>query len=385
MKGISLLGATGSIGTQTIDIIRSNRDQFELVAIAVGKNLELTREIINEFHPKLVSVQNQADAAILQREFAGISKILSGDEGLIEVAVHPDANVFVNAILGSVGLVPTLNAIEAGKTIALANKETLVTAGHIVMARARDRKVPVLPVDSEHSAIFQCLQGERQKNIERLIITASGGSFRDNTREQLLDVTIEEALHHPNWSMGAKITIDSATMMNKGLEVIEAHWLFDQPYDKIDVLLHRESTVHSMVEFHDGSIIAQLGSPDMRIPIQYALTYPERTPTNAARLDLTELGTLHFQKMDFNRYRCLRFAYEAGRRGGTLPVVLNAANEVCVQAFLNGKIKFLEIEDVIEWALENHVPTANPDLDTILSVDQETREIVTKHLVSRFH
>ncbi|NWN97553.1 MAG: 1-deoxy-D-xylulose-5-phosphate reductoisomerase [Bacillus sp. (in: Bacteria)] len=385
MKGISLLGATGSIGTQTIDIIRSNRDQFELVAIAVGKNLELTREIINEFHPKLVSVQNQADAAILQREFAGISKILSGDEGLIDVAVHPDANVFVNAILGSVGLVPTLNAIEAGKTIALANKETLVTAGHIVMARARDRKVPVLPVDSEHSAIFQCLQGERQKNIERLIITASGGSFRDNTREQLLDVTIEEALHHPNWSMGAKITIDSATMMNKGLEVIEAHWLFDQPYDKIDVLLHRESTVHSMVEFHDGSIIAQLGSPDMRIPIQYALTYPERTPTNAARLDLTELGTLHFQKMDFNRYRCLRFAYEAGRRGGTLPVVLNAANEVCVQAFLNGKIKFLEIEDVIEWALENHVPTANPDLDTILSVDQETREIVTKHLVSRFH
>lgn len=385
MKGISLLGATGSIGTQTIDIIRSNRDQFELVAIAVGKNLELTREIINEFHPKLVSVQNQADAAILQREFAGISKILSGDEGLIDVAVHPDANLFVNAILGSVGLVPTLNAIEAGKTIALANKETLVTAGHIVMARARDRKVPVLPVDSEHSAIFQCLQGERQKNIERLIITASGGSFRDNTREQLLDVTIEEALHHPNWSMGAKITIDSATMMNKGLEVIEAHWLFDQPYDKIDVVLHRESTVHSMVEFHDGSIIAQLGSPDMRIPIQYALTYPERTPTNAARLDLTELGTLHFQKMDFNRYRCLRFAYEAGRRGGTLPVVLNAANEVCVQAFLNGKIKFLEIEDVIEWALENHVPTANPDLDTILSVDQETREIVTKHLVSRFH
>lgn len=385
MKGISLLGATGSIGTQTIDIIRSNRDQFELVAIAVGKNLELTREIINEFHPKLVSVQNQADAAILQREFAGISKILSGDEGLIDVAVHPDANLFVNAILGSVGLVPTLNAIEAGKTIALANKETLVTAGHIVMARARDRKVPVLPVDSEHSAIFQCLQGERQKNIERLIITASGGSFRDNTREQLLDVTIEEALHHPNWSMGAKITIDSATMMNKGLEVIEAHWLFDQPYDKIDVLLHRESTVHSMVEFHDGSIIAQMGTPDMRIPIQYALTYPERTPTNAARLDLTELGTLHFQKMDFNRYRCLRFAYEAGRRGGTLPVVLNAANEVCVQAFLNGKIKFLEIEDVIEWALENHVPTANPDLDTILSVDQETREIVTKHLVSRFH
>ncbi|WP_404997047.1 1-deoxy-D-xylulose-5-phosphate reductoisomerase [Caldifermentibacillus hisashii] len=385
MKGISLLGATGSIGTQTIDIIRSNRDQFELVAIAVGKNLELTREIINEFHPKLVSVQNQAEAAILQREYAGISKILSGDEGLIEVAVHPDANVFVNAILGSVGLVPTLNAIEAGKTIALANKETLVTAGHIVMTRARDRKIPVLPVDSEHSAIFQCLQGERQKNVERLIITASGGSFRDKTREELLDVTIEDALHHPNWSMGAKITIDSATMMNKGLEVIEAHWLFDQPYDKIDVLLHRESTVHSMVEFHDGSIIAQMGTPDMRIPIQYALTYPERTPTNAARLDLTELGTLHFQKMDFNRYRCLRFAYEAGRRGGTLPVVLNAANEVCVQAFLNGKIKFLEIEDVIEWALENHVPTANPDLDTILSVDQETREIVTKHLVSRFH
>lgn len=383
MKGISLLGATGSIGTQTLDVIRTNSERFQLVAIAVGKNIHLTRKIIKEFRPKLVSVQSREDAKMLQQENSSI-EIMYGNEGLIHVATYPDADILVNAILGSIGLVPTLKAIEAGKTIALANKETLVTAGHLVMSCARENNVSVLPVDSEHSAIFQCLQGGRDKDVERLIITASGGSFRDRTREELSNVTVEEALSHPNWSMGAKITIDSATMMNKGLEVIEAHWLFNQPYEKINVVLHRESTVHSMVEFQDGSIIAQLGTPDMRIPIQYALTYPERFQSNAKKLDLTEIGTLHFQKMDLNRYRCLDFAYKAGQIGGTLPVVLNAANEVSVQAFLKGRISFLEIENYIEWALENHSPVKNPDLETILAVDKETREIVKERLVNRF-
>lgn len=383
MKGISLLGATGSIGTQTLDVIRTNSERFQLVAIAVGKNIHLTRKIIKEFRPKLVSVQSREDAKMLQQENSSI-EIMYGNEGLIHVATHPDADILVNAILGSIGLVPTLKAIEAGKTIALANKETLVTAGHLVMSCARENNVSVLPVDSEHSAIFQCLQGGRDKDVERLIITASGGSFRDRTREELSNVTVEEALSHPNWSMGAKITIDSATMMNKGLEVIEAHWLFNQPYEKINVVLHRESTVHSMVEFQDGSIIAQLGTPDMRIPIQYALTYPERFQSNAKKLDLTEIGTLHFQKMDLNRYRCLDFAYKAGQIGGTLPVVLNAANEVSVHAFLKGRISFLEIENYIEWALENHSPVKNPDLETILAVDKETREIVKERLVNRF-
>ncbi|NCU16498.1 1-deoxy-D-xylulose-5-phosphate reductoisomerase [Pallidibacillus pasinlerensis] len=379
MKGISLLGATGSIGTQTLDVIRSNPERFKLQAIAVGKNLDLTRKIIREFQPAIVSVQNKEDKERLKAEFPKNIKFTYGEEGLIEVATCEDTEVLVNAILGSVGLLPTLQAIEAGKTIAIANKETLVTAGHIVMTKAKEHNVTILPVDSEHSAIFQCLNGENEKEIERLIITASGGSFRDKSRDELVNVTVEDALNHPNWSMGAKITIDSATMMNKGLEVIEAHWLFNQPYEKIECLLHRESTIHSMVEFTDGSVIAQLGTPDMRIPIQYALTYPERLPSNSERLDLAKIGSLHFEKMDFERFRCLHFAYEAGKNGGTLPVVLNAANEVAVQAFLTGKISFLEIEDWIEKALTSHQVIANPDLQTILHVDKETRDIVSRY------
>ena len=379
MKGISLLGATGSIGTQTLDVIRSNPKRFKLQAIAVGKNIDLTRKIIHEFQPAIVSVQNKEDKERLKAEFPNHIKFTYGEEGLIEVATCEDTEVLVNAILGSVGLLPTLQAIEAGKTIAIANKETLVTAGHIVMTKAKEHNVTILPVDSEHSAIFQCLNGENEKEIERLIITASGGSFRDKSRDELVNVTVEDALNHPNWSMGAKITIDSATMMNKGLEVIEAHWLFNQPYEKIECLLHRESTIHSMVEFTDGSVIAQLGTPDMRIPIQYALTYPERLPSNSERLDLAKIGSLHFEKMDFERFRCLHFAYEAGKNGGTLPVVLNAANEVAVQAFLTGKISFLEIEDWIEKALTSHQVIANPDLQTILHVDKETRDIVSRY------
>ncbi|MEH7246958.1 1-deoxy-D-xylulose-5-phosphate reductoisomerase [Neobacillus niacini] len=376
MKMISILGATGSIGTQTLDIIREHPSEFKLVALSLGKNLELARKIMNEFKPELVSVQEYHDCHTLKSEFP-TTKFTFGEEGLIEVAVYPSADILVNAVLGSVGLSPTLQAIESGKTIAIANKETLVTAGHLVMDAAEKKGVALLPVDSEHSAIFQCLQGERDKNIERLILTASGGSFRDRTRKELEGVTVKEALNHPNWSMGAKITIDSATMMNKGLEVIEAHWLYNMPYEKIDVLLHKESIIHSMVEFHDSSVIAQLGTPDMRVPIQYALSYPDRLPLpSSQRLNLAKIGALNFQEMDFNRFRCMQYAYEAGKRGGTLPTVLNAANEVAVAAFLEEKINFLQIEDLIEKALSKHDLIMNPDLSIIQEVDKETRQFV---------
>jgi 1-deoxy-D-xylulose-5-phosphate reductoisomerase len=376
LKNISLLGATGSIGTQTLDVIKNHPTEFKLVAMSVGSNIELTRKIMMDFKPELVSVKEKSDYETLKIEFPSI-KFTYGIEGIIEVAVFQKAEVVVNAVLGSIGLNPTLQAIESGKVIAIANKETLVTAGHLVIDAAKKNNVPLLPVDSEHSAIFQALQGEKTKNIERLIITASGGSFRDRTRRELEGVTVNEALNHPNWSMGAKITIDSATMMNKGLEVIEAHWLFNLPYEKIDVLLHKESIIHSMVEFHDSSIIAQLGSPDMRVPIQFALTYPDRLPLpTSKRLNLAEVGKLHFQDMDYDRFRCLRFAIEAGKKGGTLPTVLNAANEVAVSAFLEGKISFLQIEDLIERALSAHENIENPSLSIIQEVDKETRKFV---------
>jgi 1-deoxy-D-xylulose-5-phosphate reductoisomerase len=377
VKYISLLGATGSIGMQTLDVIKSHPDMFELVAFSSGKNIELTRKIIQEFRPQLVSVAEKKDYEQLKQIFPDIC-FSYGLDGLIEAAVFDKADILVNAVIGSVGLHPTLQAIEAGKVIAIANKETLVTAGHIVMDAAAKYNVPVLPVDSEHSAIFQCLQGENPKNIERLIITASGGSFRDLSRKELEQVTVDDALNHPNWSMGAKITIDSATMMNKGLEVIEAHWLFGLPYEKIDVLLHKESIIHSMVEFHDSSVIAQLGTPDMRIPIQYALSFPERlAAANGKKLDLAAIGKLHFQPMDLERFRCLHFAFEAGKAGGTLPTVLNAANEVAVQKFLNQEISFLQIEDLIEKALNSHQNILNPSLEVIQEIDLETRKRVS--------
>lgn len=377
MKYISLLGASGSIGQQTLDVIRTHREEFRLVALSVGKNIDAAKMAIEQFQPELVAVADLQAFIALRDEYNGKVNIVAGEEGLIEVATHPKATVVVNAVVGSIGLVPTLKAIEAGKTIALANKETLVTAGHIVTEAAKKHHVALLPVDSEHSAIFQCLQGEQPKNIEKIILTASGGSFRDRTREQLRHVTVEEALRHPNWAMGAKITIDSATMMNKGLEVIEAHWLFHLPYEQIDVLLHRESIVHSLVQFHDSSIIAQLGTPDMRVPIQYALTYPDRLELmGAKKLNLAEIGTLHFQAVDFDRYRCLQFAYEAGKTGGSLPTVLNAANEEAVAAFLSGRISFLAIEELIERALEWHAIIKQPTLEDIREVDQETRRYI---------
>ena len=376
MKYISLLGATGSIGTQTIDIIREHKEYFSLVAMSIGRNLSLARKMIIEFSPELVSTIEKNDAEILQAEFPNVT-FSYGEKGINDVAVYDKADILVNAVTGSVGLQPTLQAIEAKKTIAIANKETLVTAGHLVMDAAKKHQVSILPVDSEHSAIFQCLQGENRKTIEKIILTASGGSFRDRSREELKNVTVKEALNHPNWSMGAKITIDSASMMNKGLEVIEAHWLFDLPYEKIDVLLHKESVIHSMVEFHDSSVMAQLGSPDMRIPIQYALTYPDRISLpSAKKLDLAQIGKLHFQKMDLDRFRCLKYAYEAGKAGGSYPTVLNAANEAAVAAFLSGQIKFLQIEDLVEESLNRHERIENPSLAEIEEIDKKTRDWV---------
>jgi 1-deoxy-D-xylulose-5-phosphate reductoisomerase len=378
VKKISLLGATGSIGVQTLDVIEAHQETFQLVAMSFGRNYKAGSEIIKKFKPKFVAVQDKETYEMVSKEFSHNDvKIGYGSDALIEAAIYDGVECLVNAVVGSVGLVPTLKAIENGITIALANKETLVTAGHLVIEHAKRYNVDILPVDSEHSAIFQCLQGENVKSIERLIVTASGGSFRDKKREELVEVTVEEALKHPNWSMGAKITIDSATMMNKGLEVIEAHWLFNMPYEKIDVLLHKESIIHSLVEFEDSSIIAQLGTPDMRVPIQFALTYPERLPLiKAKRLELWEVGKLHFEKADFNRYRCLQYAFDSGKIGGTMPTVLNAANEEAVSAFLRGDITFLQIEEIIERSLNKHESISHPNLEQIQFVDQQTRNFV---------
>ncbi len=377
LKHISLLGATGSIGTQTLDVIRKHPHHFRLESMSVGKNIKLAIEQVHEFAPKLLSVQSKEDYDKLIHEVPSSTRVVYGSEGLIEVATAQESEILVNAVLGSVGLSPTLAAIQAGKTIAIANKETLVTAGHIVTEEAKRHNVALLPVDSEHSAIFQALNGESIKEVDRLILTASGGSFRDRSREDLVNVTVREALNHPNWSMGAKITIDSATMMNKGLEVIEARWLFDMPYEKIDVVLHKESIIHSMVEYIDGSVIAQLGTPDMRVPIQYALTYPKRLQSiSHERLNLWEIGALHFTKIDMKRFRCISFAYEAGKIGGTMPTVLNAANETAVAYFLENRLSFLEIEHVIEQALERHSLIKQPTLEEIIAVDAETRAFI---------
>ena len=381
MKKISLLGATGSIGTQTLDVIRTYPEKFRLVAMSFGQNLALGEQIIQEFKPKLVSVSTKEMRDRIIYNVPAGTNVMFGEEGLIEVATYSESDVLLNSIVGSVGLKPTLAAIEASKTIAIANKETLVTAGHIVMESAKNNGVQILPVDSEHSAIFQCLNGENKSEIFKLILTASGGSFRDRSREELEGVTVEQALAHPNWSMGAKLTIDSATMMNKGLEVIEAHWLFDIPYEQIDVILHKESIIHSMVEFQDTSVIAQLGTPDMRIPIQYALTYPERLELpQIKRLNLIEIGKLHFQEASFDRFRCLKMAYEAGKIGGTMTAVLNAANEVAVAAFLENRITFLQIESFVEKALENHNLIQHPTLEEIIEADKETRQFVQQFM-----
>ncbi|WP_211246688.1 1-deoxy-D-xylulose-5-phosphate reductoisomerase [Cohnella pontilimi] len=374
MKKVAVLGSTGSIGTQTLDVISRESDRYEVAGLAAGSNVELLLEQAEAFRPKLVSVATKELAGRIRDRLPSGTRIVFGEEGLNEVAAGAGADFVVCALVGSLGIRSTLAAIDAGAAIGLANKETLVTAGHLVMARAEEKGVDLLPVDSEHSALFQCLNGEPRSALKRLILTASGGSFRDKTRDQLRGVTVEDALKHPNWSMGAKVTIDSATMANKGLEVIEAHWLFGVPYDRIDVVIHPESIVHSMVEFEDTSVMAQLGNPDMRVPIQYALTYPERRPSPASPLDLLARGALHFRPMDLERYPALRLAFAAGRAGGTAPAVFNAANEVAVARFLRGDIPFLAIETMIEEVLNLHTPKASPDLETILETDRWARQ-----------
>lgn len=366
MKKISIIGVTGSIGLQTIDVIEKNKSQFEVVSIAAGKNVDALRGILSRINVRRVCMKDETHIAALKLEYPNI-EFTYGMDGLLEVA-HDDSDMLVTAILGSVGIRPTLAAIKQKKDIALANKETLVAAGAIVMDAAKEAGVQILPVDSEHSAIFQCLKGEDKKAIKRLMITASGGSFRDLERHELDKVTLKDALNHPNWSMGKKITIDSATMLNKGLEVIEAKWLFDLEVDQISTILHRESIVHSMVEFVDNSIIAQIGNSDMRHPIQFALTYPDRLPMNNP-LDWAQLTQLNFKEMDLNRFKMLQYAYDAIKIGGTMPAVLNAANELAVSEFLKEKISFLEIEQIVESAMNHHQVIQNPDIDTILHVD----------------
>lgn len=368
VKTISILGATGSIGSQSIDVIKNNPEHFKLGAISVGRNMVKLKEILTDFRPELVSVQDEKDARELSKLYPEIH-FSYGEEGLIEVA-SSKTDLLLTAIMGSVGLKPTLSAIDQGTDIALANKETLVAAGDIVMKRAHDKGVNIIPVDSEHSALFQCLKGEDIKNVSNLIITASGGSFRDLSRDELKHVSLKDALNHPNWSMGQKITIDSATMMNKGFEVIEAKHLFGLEVDKIKTLLHKESIIHSMVEFIDNSIMAQMGNSDMRTAIQYAFTHPDRIYKNNP-LKFEELSQLNFKEMDFDRFKMLKFAYQALESGGTLPTVMNAANEYAVAEFLAGRISFLEIEEIVEDRMLSHENIQNPSLDTILSLDAE--------------
>lgn len=381
MKKITVLGVTGSIGTQTVDVVINHSDQFEIVAMSAGKNIKLLEEIMAKVNTKHICVSSKEDCDYLQNKYPD-KVFYYGQEGLIKIATLPEVETVLNGIVGFAGLLPTIRAIEANKDIALANKETLVVAGHIIVPLAKKHNIALLPVDSEHSAIFQSMNGEFHGEISKILLTASGGSFRNKSREELVDVTVKEALNHPNWSMGAKITIDSATLFNKGLEVIEAKWLFDVDYDDIEVIIHPESIVHSMVEYVDGAVIGQLGTPDMRLPIQYALTYPHRCEIiGDKRLSLTDIGTLHFIKPDFNRFHALELAYKAGRRGGSLPCVLNGANEMANLLFRNGKIKFLDIERLVEEAMNSHEVKDNPSLDELIEIDEWARNFVKERVV----
>lgn len=384
MKRVSILGSTGSIGTQTLDVIRKNED-LELTAISAGSNITLMEAQIREFHPKLAAVWSQANAEALRAAIADVvpaCKVVYGMEGLIETATIEEADILVTAVVGMIGIKPTIAAIRAGKAIALANKETLVTAGHIIMPLAKEYNVSILPVDSEHSAIFQCLNGEKGNTIHKILLTASGGPFRGMSQEELKNVTLEMALKHPNWSMGRKITIDSATMVNKGLEVIEAKWLFDVEPSQIEVVVQPQSIIHSMVEFEDGAVMAQLGTPDMRLPIQYALYYPRRTALDGKRLDFSALTEITFQKPDLNTFLGLKYAYEAIEAGGSMPTVLNAANELAVAKFLNKKIRFLEIYEMIRICMDRHTLIDNPTVEEILETEQWVYETIESRWIS---
>lgn len=381
MKKIAILGSTGSIGTQTLDVVRANGD-IEVLGISAGRNVKMLEEQAREFHPQLIAVWDENAAKDLAVRLADMDvKIVSGMEGLLELARMPQTDILVTAVVGMIGIRPTMEGIKAGKDIALANKETLVTAGHLIIPMAKEHGVQILPVDSEHSAIFQSLQGNQDNEIRRILLTASGGPFRGYSLEQLEQVSLEQALNHPNWSMGSKITIDSATMMNKGLEVIEARWLFDVPLEKIQVVVHPQSILHSAVEYMDSSVIGQMGNPDMRIPIAYAFSYPERMDLSDVTqpLDLFSLKEgMSFYPADRSVFKTIDLAYEACREGGSCPVVLNGANEVLVDLFLHGKIRFIDIQNFLIQMMESHQAKRNLDLETILEEDMRGREDVRK-------
>jgi 1-deoxy-D-xylulose-5-phosphate reductoisomerase len=383
MKKIAILGSTGSIGTQTLDIVREQGD-IQVVAMAAGSNIKLLEAQMREFHPALVSVWDEKKASELRTNTKDLGiKIVSGMEGLLEVSVIPESEILVTAIVGMLGIRPTIAAIKARKKIALANKETLVTAGHIIIPLAKEYDVPILPVDSEHSAIFQSLQGAGGNKISKILLTASGGPFRGRKLDDLKDIRVEDALKHPNWSMGRKITIDSSTLVNKGLEVMEAKWLFDVTLDQIQVVVHPQSVIHSAVEYQDGAVVAQLGTPDMRLPIQYALYYPERRSLSGKRLDLFEIANLTFEKPDTDTFRGLALAYQAMEKGGNIPTAYNAANEKAVSLFLDRKISYLEITEFIEACMENAEFIAHPDVDEILGTEAAAYEFIEKKMSAR--
>lgn len=383
MKKIAILGSTGSIGTQTLDIVREQGD-IQVVAMAAGSNISLLEAQMREFRPSLVSVWDEKKASELRTNTKDLGiKIVSGMEGLLEVSVIPESEILVTAIVGMLGIRPTIAAIRAGKKIALANKETLVTAGHIIIPLAKEYKVPILPVDSEHSAIFQSLQGAGDNRISRILLTASGGPFRGRKADELKNIQVEDALKHPNWSMGRKITIDSSTLVNKGLEVMEAKWLFDVALDQIQVVVHPQSVIHSAVEYQDGAVIAQLGTPDMRLPIQYALYYPERRNLSGRRLDLFEIADLTFEKPDTDTFRGLALAYQAMEKGGNIPTVYNAANEKAVSLFLDRKISYPEITELIEACMENAEFIDHPDVDEILGTEAAAYEFIEKKMSAK--
>lgn len=380
MKKIAILGSTGSIGTQTLDIVREQGD-IQVVAMAAGRNISLLEAQMREFKPSLVSVWDEKKASELRTNTKDLGiKIVSGMEGLLEVSVIPESEILVTAIVGMLGIRPTIAAIKAGKKIALANKETLVTAGHIIIPLAKEYKVPILPVDSEHSAIFQSLQGAGDNKISKILLTASGGPFRGRKSDDLKNIQVEDALKHPNWSMGRKITIDSSTLVNKGLEVMEAKWLFDVTLDQIQVVVHPQSVIHSAVEYEDGAVIAQLGTPDMRLPIQYALYYPERRNLSGRRLDLFEIADLTFEKPDTDTFRGLALAYLAMEKGGNIPTVYNAANEKAVSLFLDRKISYPEITELIEACMEDAEFIDHPDVDEILWTEAAAYEFIEKKI-----
>ena len=380
MKNLVVLGSTGSIGTQTLDVVRANPDLFHVSVLVANRSDELLEKQIEEFQPELAVLSDEAAAMRLKSRYKGKTPIEGGRQAVIDAAVFPSADVIVTSLMGFAGLEPTMAALEAGKDIALANKETLVVAGELVMAKAKEKGCAILPVDSEHCALFQCLQGQDRNALEKLIITASGGPFKGKKAHELTDVTISDVLAHPTWNMGQKITVDSASLINKGLEVIEAKWLYDVSYDQIDVVVHPQSIVHSMVQFRDGTVMAQLGCTDMRLPIQYALTYPERVESKFPRVDFFKLGQLTFMEPDLETCKGLKLAFSAGRTGGTMPCIMNAANEVAVEAFLKGQSGFLKIYDLIERAMDAGNVVYNPTLEQLLEADQWAREFTRKIL-----